>query len=191
MVKGGDAMKKLLGCFLCVLLLTFGAQAHALPITIDPAIAPFAIMTGDNPSQSVIDAAISSTLGSSVELYKQNVGGSEVGALASSYETAFYNTPSDPSDATISYVGGDIVGPTAFLLVKDGNQEPAWYLYNLTSLGWNGMDDLVLENFWPDQGAISHVSLYGTRSVPEPATMLLFGTGILCLGMFGRKKFKQ
>jgi len=27
-------------------------------------------------------------------------------------------------------------------------------------------------------------------SVPEPATMLLFGTGILCLGVFGRKRFK-
>lgn len=30
-----------------------------------------------------------------------------------------------------------------------------------------------------------------SQSVPEPATMLLFGTGILCLGVFGRKKFKM
>ena len=28
------------------------------------------------------------------------------------------------------------------------------------------------------------------QSVPEPATMLLLGSGILCLGVFGRKKFK-
>jgi hypothetical protein len=30
-----------------------------------------------------------------------------------------------------------------------------------------------------------------TTSVPEPATMLLFGTGIFCLGVFGRKRFKN
>jgi len=28
-------------------------------------------------------------------------------------------------------------------------------------------------------------------SIPEPATMLLLGSGILCLGVFGRKRFKQ
>jgi hypothetical protein len=58
-------------------------------------------------------------------------------------------------------------------------------------MAWDGMEILELTGFWPNQGAISHVSLYGNRqSVPEPATMLLLGTGIFGLALFGRKKIK-
>ena len=185
-------MKKLLGCFLCVMLLVFGAQAHAL--TISPSLIPSpCIDYGNDTSQAVIDTVIAPIIGTAVELYKQNVGGSEVGLLASSYTTTF-NSPSDPSGGTITYDGGPIV-TDAFLLVKDGNQEPAWYLFDLTGtcplLDWDGMETLELSGFWPGNGAISHVSLYGTQGVPEPTTMLLLGTGLVFLAGFGRKKFKS
>jgi hypothetical protein len=168
-------------------ILALAAQAHALLIEPDDYL-----LKGDETGQSFINAAIASTIGSSTELYKQEVGGTESGSLAGSYQTTFFNTALDPSDALIEYVGGDIVGPTAFLLIKDGNQDPAWYLFNLTDLGWTGVEDLSLEGFWPNGGAISHVALYGgTTTVPEPGTLLLLGSGLVGLALFGRKSFKR
>jgi hypothetical protein len=114
--------------------------------------------------------------------------GVEVGDLAGSYETEFFNDPDDPEDATIEYSGGPIVGPTAFLLVKDGNSTPAWYLFNLTSLGWDGMETLELTDFWVGRGAISHVTLYGgATSVPEPATLSMVALGLLGVGAVRRR----
>ena len=181
-------MKKLVICFLCIILLAFGAQAHALSIT--PSSIPL-LATGPQTSQAQINVAIAGLVGD--QLYKQDVGGGESGPLAGSYDTAFFNTPLDPADATITYTGGDIVGSPAQLLVKDGNQDPAWYLFDLApGMSWNGMETLDLTGFWPGKGAISHVTLYGSREtpIPEPTTMLLLGTGILGLVAFGRKKIK-
>ncbi len=173
--------------FLILILLVFGAQAHAL--NIDPTWTPQ--WSGNETSQDEINAAIFDIIGADDELYKSDVSGSssvESGPLTSSYETVFGNTPTDPSEATISYTGGDYVS-SAYLLVKDGNQEPAWYLFDLIN-SWDGMETLYLSGFWPNQGAISHVSLYGARSVPEPATMLLLGSGLILMAGFGRKRFK-
>ncbi|MBW1821559.1 MAG: hypothetical protein JRI92_07305, partial [Deltaproteobacteria bacterium] len=140
-------MKKLLGCFLCVMLLTFGAQAHALMIT--PSSTPQ--WSGPETSQDENNSIIIGYTGYNDALYKQDEGGGESGDLAGSYETEFFDIPTDPSGATITYTGGDIVGPPAFLLVKDGNHTPGWYLFGLNSMGWDGMDTLTLEGFWPNQ----------------------------------------
>ena len=186
--------RKFLIVFLCALL-SFAAQANAdLIINFgDPSFA-----SGDETSQAQINAIILPLIVPAVELYKRNVGETDEGTLAGSYDTV-YSPPTDPSGATITYTGGDFVGNPAYLLVKDGNQDDsplfAWYLFYLTDLGWNGQETIVLSGFWPGNGSISHVALYGTleegQPIPEPVSMLLFGTGLVGVGGYIRRKLKK
>ena len=137
-------------------------------------------------------------------LYKDNVGtGEEVGVLFNtSYETEYFNEPDDPEDATISYVGGAFINcPECYLAIKGGQAfVPNLYVYDLA--GWNGTDSIVMQNFWPQQGAISHVSIWGFRAdqgcidcplpnpVPEPATLSLLGLGLLFVAARARQRLR-
>jgi hypothetical protein len=40
---------------------------------------------------------------------------------------------------------------------------------------WDGEEDLILDNFWPLSGAISHVSIYGGGEIPEAASVGSWG----------------
>ena len=175
-------MKLKIAIFIAAALISTVAISNALSITPD---STFLFRTGNdnsNPESNLFD-----TYGLPI-VYKYDP--KESGDFASSYETKFLDTPQDPSGAEISYFGGSsLVGYSPIhLLVKGGkNQPPAWYLYNLGAggAGWNGIDTLVLSNFWPEKNAISHVTLFAKKGpstggggrVPDG------GTTIACLGM--------
>lgn len=146
-----------------------------------------------NPSFSDIEAIVGGTDFSL--LYKNDVDGNiESGSYVNLYKTTYSNTPSDPANALIEWEGtaadDPIDCPECYLLLKDGNEYPIWYLYDIGD--WNGKDDIDMTGFWPGTGAISHVQIVGAPNpVPEPATMLLFGAGLAALAGVSRRKSKK
>lgn len=69
---------------------------------------------------------------------------------------------------------------------SDKDLQYKWFAYLLK--------DGIYQGDWnyPMQKNISHLSVYGRgRSIPEPANMLLLGTGLLGLAGISRRKFKK
>lgn len=184
-------MNKVICLLLLCFLSMFSGQAYALNISPGIEIDSGVISGIATKDQNLITAYLSSTYGFD-ELYKAEVPSGELELLAGSYETTFANIPTDPSEAIITYISGPYISD-AYLLVKDGNHSPFWYLFDLTKngLNWDGIETLYLSGFWMDNGAISHVSLYGSVApVPEPSTILLLGLGLVGLAGLGRRKIK-
>lgn len=185
-------------------LLLLGTQAQALLITANDCSAlggSITCTTGTETSEAAIRDAITAMYGLD-QLYKQNVGDpGDTGDFASSYVTEFLLEPNDPSRATITYVPGEeaITCPECLLLVKDGNQDPAWFLFNIGDI-WDGIETIGLDYFWiddprtdviePHQGSISHISIYGSGTptdAPEPQILALLGIGLIGVFLTRRK----
>ena len=152
-----------------------------------------------NEAKKAIDEVLADpNLGVGDYQYKDDLPGEE-GFLAP-YYTFTSDSTTDPSGGTITYNGDASVDPyiysNAYLLVVDGNHTPYWYLFDLS--GWDGQEALHLENFWegtPDEGSISHISLYGSLPpgtvVPVPSSAYLLGSALLLLPAILRRKQKR
>jgi hypothetical protein len=187
------------GCL--VAMLAVAVSASAVTITPSTVVQWTGVLPG-NPNASDVAAAVGYS-GTLALLYNQDQGDEPVdsGSYAGSYSTTFANTPTDPEDATITYGSGpSISGSPLYLLVKDGEAHtPVWYIFDLLNLdsngdnvvdySWNGTDTIMLDGFWPNQGAISHVSIFGpSNGVPDGGlTAMLLGFGVL--GMTTLRRF--
>ena len=119
----------------------------------------------------------------------------EEGSFKDSYTTEFLFFADDLDEG---YYGADIThnpgtpsidcSVECYLVVKDGTQEPARYLFNLAldPYNWDGVMKLALSGFWQDgvrgsdgRGSISHVAIYGVSPIPVPAAFWLFGTALI------------
>ena len=172
--------------FLSVILVLVSLNANATLI-LTPGDADWT--TDTNSQLSLSDIETITGISGLSNYYKDNVGGSEDFPFASVYDTTFSNSPSDPADFLIEYVTGTAIDcPECILIVKDGNQKPAQYLFDIGT--WDGTEDIQGTGFWPNQGAISNVAIYGGEDgstppadIPEPGMMALFGIGLMGMGL--------
>ena len=178
----------------------WGVEAQALTITATTQQQFTTTETDDIGSLAELNLDFGTNFSGISNLYFADNNG-DSGGLGSSYQTSF--TAGDEG-ATIDYISGpsfNCSNPATpcLLLVKDGNNQPAQYLFNLSNITnipgttfWNGTDDLVLSGLWPDQGSISHIELWGVSTsttttptttttpstVPEPGMLVLLGAGL-------------
>ena len=166
-------MKKLLGCFLGVLLL-FCLAGPAVADILVPDIVPPTLPGYTNPqyfsptNPDDEEAWLEGLLGliyddPSVEFIQKDETGDPTDVVPSSW-----------TYAVLKYGVGAPPAPDHWAIMDDGD-------FDLELGDISGLPT----------GGLSHVSYFTGQSVPEPATMLLFGSGILGLGLFGRKRFKE
>lgn len=169
-------------------------QAQAL-ISITPASSPVFTTNQVSALSASQVASLVGYVGPLSLVYKRNVEGTplEEGSAAAYYGTTFDLSPNDPSKATLVWNGPIqiIVCQACYLVVKDGNQTPAQYVFDI--VGWNGQETIELTGFWPAQGAISHVAIFSTGTiapVPEAETyaMLLAGLGLVGVAVRRRRR---
>ena len=88
-----------------------------------------------------------------------------------------------PPGNTISLYAVKASNAYAMYLVDPADGWGSWSTYDLYSLGYGGNDGVE----------ISHFTAYNSTStpVPEPATMLLFGTGLVGISIKTRKHIKK
>lgn len=178
-------MKKLLGCFLCVMLLFWLAS----PAAADILLPDYELSVGGISDVSSLLYGENDTYGDN--LVNSGLGTEEarVSAIAQQPVELLYED-TDGSD------GWTIGQPRAIVVLKyaddSSSNAPGGFEH------WAILDDgdgiLQLGTFAYNGGTIelgTHALSHVRSTVPEPATMLLLGSGLIGLAAIGRKKFKK
>jgi hypothetical protein len=184
-------MKKLVTKLLLVAGLSAGLATQMYALAITPTTGILNTTRWEGNDNSNLDAtAIAAIVGVSPLTERLKVEGSSVsGQFASSYP----NSNETDNGGIIDYLSGAAINDARiFLYVKDGNQIPAFYIFDIS--GWNGTEDITLSGFWANtQGAISHLAVLGgggprtQTGVPDGGTTLaLLGLALAGLGVFRR-----
>lgn len=172
--------------------LCLATTAAAGPITLTPADADFDGNSGagnygpSNCEPGCINDLFGTSFTNADLLYKADFGNANDGQFASSYSMDWAG---DPNGGLLSFVGGPSINClTCYLAVKDGNHDPRYYFYDIST--WDGTSDITLSGFWAQKGAISHASIWGTTgiTVPEPGTMAMLLTGLAGLLVTRRRR---
>jgi hypothetical protein len=176
MVKGGDSMKKLLGCFFCVVLLIFGTSFSAVALTV-PGGYEYLGGGGDNDDYGNVSGLVPTI---DPNFHEQEINpAADHGTWTADFGAWQY--------LSIKAASGQATPPGGWALyfMSDSGESSGYY-----STGFNGVDGVQWSG-WADLGShnVSHIRLW--NNVPEPATMLLLGSGIFGLALFGRQRFKR
>jgi len=170
-------MKKLL-LFLCAIGLAFGL--------VSPAAADM-LVPDDYPADSYTNPQVLPNSGKATETaWLENLLG---GATVYWYGKDEDNTWNDTSwtEGTYStdwnifilkYGTGSLEDPQSHWAFYDDDD----HIVDFSGLGIALLDLPVIDR-------LSHITYFGTASIPEPATMLLLGSGLIGLAGLGRKKF--
>ena len=196
---------QLLNNFAVVCAIFCVSVISASALTIDPSYSSWIpgvnLWTGDDGiepdgkmdplNSSQVETILGLAVGDLTEVYKTDPKTGDDGLLGSSYQTTY---PSGSlKGGTISYVGGNSVDPESLILlgIKDGKNEPFWYVFDLTGL-WNGLSDLMVQNVYSGNGgSISHMTIFTGENpgkvVPDDGvTFALLGLGVASLGVLRR-----
>ena len=198
--------RALLGVMLATGVMGVASQAHAL--NVNPTFTPNYYEFSQNSAMNAADVkaiAVSnfgfSSTGTLALAYKQDVGGGELGN-AQEYYISSFDAPLNSGDGTsagsITWNGplNAIVCPSCYLVVKDGNNSPKQFVFDIS--GWNGMETINLSGFWANtNGSISHVAIFNNQApggggsvaaIPEPETYAMLLAGLGLVGFAARRK---
>jgi protein with PEP-CTERM/exosortase system signal len=171
-------------------LFAAGMALNANALLLTPGSAGWQGTSPSNPNADGVET-ITGTAAQLTQVYKYNAGGSESGGFASSYSGTYTPTLTAAQDLTISYGSGSVISGTAiYLLVKDSNLSPKWYIFDISS--WDGKEQIKVDGYYPQQLGISYASIFsgqgGAAKVADAGSSLaLLGLGLTALGLVRRK----